>query len=89
MRVPYTPRLVTDDMSQLLYAARDGVGVVQLPDIVADDAIATGTLVKVLPEWTPAAGTVQAVFPTRRGLLPSVRGLIDFLATEYRRRDQA
>lgn len=89
VRVPYTPRLVTDDMSQLLYAARDGVGVVQLPDIVADDAIATGTLVKVLPEWTPAAGTVQAVFPTRRGLLPSVRGLIDFLATEYRRRDQA
>lgn len=87
VRVPYKPRLVTDDMSQLLYAARDGVGVVQLPDIVADDAIASGTLVKVLPEWTPAAGTVQAVFPTRRGLLPSVRGLIDFLATEYQRRD--
>jgi DNA-binding transcriptional LysR family regulator len=89
VRVPHKPRLVTDDMSQLLYAARDGVGVVQLPDIVADDAIASGALVHVLPEWTPAAGSVQAVFPTRRGLLPSVRGLIDFLATEYRGRDHA
>ena len=83
VRIPYNPRLVTDDMSQLLYAATEGVGVVQLPDIVADSAIASGALVKLLPEWTPAAGTVQAIFPSRRGLLPSVRGLIDFLAKEY------
>ena len=74
MRIPHKPRLVTDDMSQLLYAATEGVGVVQLPDIVADDAIASGALVNLLPDWTPAAGTVQAIFATRRGLLPSVRG---------------
>jgi DNA-binding transcriptional LysR family regulator len=36
VRIPHKPRLVTDDMSQLLYAATEGVGVVQLPDIVAD-----------------------------------------------------
>lgn len=83
VRIPYTPRLVTDDMSQLLHAATEGVGVVQLPDIVADSAIASGALINLLPDWTPAAGTVQAIFPSRRGLLPSVRGLIDFLAAEY------
>lgn len=81
--IPYKPRLVTDDMSQLLQAAVEGVGVVQLPDIVADSAIASGALINLLPEWTPAAGTVQAIFPSRRGLLPSVRGLIDLLAKEY------
>ena len=32
---------------------------------------------------TPRSGIVHAVFPSRRGLLPSVRGLIDFLAAEY------
>ena len=85
VRIPYKPRLVTDDMSQLLYAATEGVGVVQLPDIVADEAIASGKLVTLLPDWTPAAGTVQAIFASRRGLLPSVRGLIDFLALAYSR----
>lgn len=83
VRIPYKPRLVTDDMSQLLHAAIEGVGVAQLPDIVADSALASGALVNLLPEWTPAAGTVQAIFPTRRGLLPSVRSLIDLLAKEF------
>jgi DNA-binding transcriptional LysR family regulator len=83
VRIPFKPRLVTDDMAQLLHAATEGVGIAQLPDIVADSAIASGALVNLLPDWTPAAGTVQAIFPSRRGLLPSVRSLIDFLAKEY------
>ncbi len=82
-RVPYKPRLVTDDMSQLLYAAIEGVGVAQLPTIVAADALASGALVDILPGWRPPPGEVQAVFPTRRGLLPSVRSFIDFLAADY------
>lgn len=82
-RIPHTPRLVTDDMTQLLYAATEGAGVVQLPDIISDHALASGALVNVLPDWRPIAGTVQAVFASRRGLLPSVRGLIDHLAAAY------
>ena len=31
----------------------------------------------------PAVGITQAVFPSRRGLLPSVRTFVDFLAREY------
>lgn len=82
-RIAYSPSLVTDDMSQLLYAAIEGVGVAQLPGIVADDAIAEGSLIELLPDWTPEAGRVEAIFATRRGLLPSVRALIDFLASSY------
>ncbi len=85
VRIPIAPRLVTDDMSQLLCAAIEGVGAVQLPDIVTDGAIASGALLDLLPEWKPATGTVQAVFPSRRGLLPSVRSFIDFLAAAYAR----
>jgi DNA-binding transcriptional LysR family regulator len=38
--------------------------------------------VPVLPQWRPASGVVHAVFPSRRGLLPSVRTFMDFLAQE-------
>ena len=56
---------------------------VQLPGIVADPHIADGSLIEVLKGWTPPGGIVHAVFPTRRGLLPSVRSFIDFLAARY------
>lgn len=83
--VPYSPRLVTDDISQLRSAALFGVGVVQLPAMVVAKDIETGNLVDILPDWVPKAGIVHAVFPSRRGLLPAVRSLIDHLAAEYGR----
>lgn len=81
--VPYLPRLVTDDIAQLRSAALLGVGVAQLPAFVVERDIADGTLVDILPNWRPKAGIVHAVFPSRRGLLPAVRSLIDHLAAAY------
>lgn len=79
-QVDHDPRLVTDDMVSLHRAARQGLGVVQLPLWIGSDDLASGALAEVLPGWAPRTGEVQAVFPARRGLLPSVRALIDFLA---------
>lgn len=80
--VSCVPRLVTDDLAALREAALAGVGVAQLPTLmVARDAQA-GTLVHVLPDWRPPAAVVHAVFPSRRGLLPAVRALLDFLVGE-------
>lgn len=78
--VPHRPRLVTDDMAALREAALAGVGIVQLPTMMIWNDIQEGRLVPVLPDWRPRAGVVHAVFPSRRGLLPSVRALIEFLA---------
>ncbi len=64
-------------------AALVGIGVTQLPEVVVRDDIAQGRLVNVLPEWAPRAGIVHVVFPSRRGLLPSVRSLIDFLEKRF------
>lgn len=80
--IPYRPRLVTDDMSLLRRAALQGLGVVQLPVQQVWDDVAAGHLVVVLPEWRPRSGIIHAVFPSRRGLLPSVRALLDFLVQE-------
>jgi DNA-binding transcriptional LysR family regulator len=80
--IPHSPRLVTDDMSVLRNAAIAGVGAVQLPTIFIWEDVRAGRLVHVVPDWRPRAGIVHAVFPSRRGLLPSVRALVDFLAHE-------
>ncbi len=80
--VPHSPRLVTDDMAVLRDAAAAGVGAVQLPTISVWDDVRSGRLVHVLPDWRPRAAVVHAVYPSRRGLLPSVRTLVDFLARE-------
>lgn len=82
-RVPHKPRLITEDMVTLRLAALRGVGIVQMPTIVAGADLAAGTLVNLLSGWAPKAGIIHAVFPSRRGLLPSVRALLDFLAAEY------
>lgn len=79
----HRPRFVTEDMVALRLAALEGVGICQFPEMVIRDDLAAGRLIDVLPGWAPRAGVLHAVFPTRRGLLPSVRALLDFLATEY------
>ncbi|HVX37193.1 MAG TPA: LysR substrate-binding domain-containing protein [Hyphomicrobium sp.] len=81
----HKPRLVTDDITQLLQTALAGVGVVKLSAMVVDDHIKSGGLVNLIPNWTPRSGIIHAVFPSRRGLLPSVFSFIDFLADEYSR----
>lgn len=67
----------------LRFAALRGIGVAQFPTMVIGADLAAGTLVDVLPAWAPRAGIVHAVFSSRRGLLPSVRALLDFLAAEF------
>jgi DNA-binding transcriptional LysR family regulator len=79
----HTPRFVTTDMIALRNAAVAGVGVVQLPVIMARDQLAAGSLVRPVPDWAPCREIIHAVFPSRRGLLPSVRALIDFLAQRF------
>ncbi|CAN7300499.1 LysR family transcriptional regulator [Rhizobium sp. LjRoot30] len=81
--VPHDPRLVTEDMVALRQAALSGIGVCQFPTMVVQEDLAAGRLIDILPQWAPRSGIIHAVFPSRRGLLPSVRALMDYLAGEY------
>jgi DNA-binding transcriptional LysR family regulator len=49
------------------------------------EQLAAGELVALLDGWEPKREIIHAVFPSRRGLLPSVRALVDFLTEEYAR----
>ncbi len=81
--VKHRPRFITRNMIALRDAALAGVGGVQLPVMMVRDELAREALVRLVPDWTPQAATIHAVFVSRRGLLPSVRAVIDFLATEF------
>lgn len=83
--VSHRPRLIVSDMATLREAALAGLGIVQLPTIMVWRDIEAGRLIHVLPEWRPRAGIVHAVFPSRRGLLPAIRTLLDYLAQECER----
>lgn len=87
--VLHTPRLVTDDMAALREAAIKGVGIVQLPTMMVWQDVQAGRLIHVLPQWIPESGIIHAVFPSRRGLLPSVRALVDFMVSECGARRRA
>jgi Transcriptional regulator len=73
-------RLITGDFAVLLESARRGMGVALLPEFVCAPAITRGELEVVLPEWSMPEGTMHFVYPSRRGMLPGVRALVDFLA---------
>nr|WP_244832182.1 LysR substrate-binding domain-containing protein [Aeromonas hydrophila] len=79
----HQPRFVTTDMVALRSAALAGVGVVQLPLLMVQEQLTAATLVKVVPAWEPKPELIHAVFPSRRGLLPSVRALIDYLVERF------
>ena len=77
--VPVFPALVGNDYAPLHAAALAGVGVVLSTRLLVDDALRSGALVPILPEWTGPAIEVRLVFPGRSGLFPRARAFIDLL----------
>jgi DNA-binding transcriptional LysR family regulator len=80
VNVEVQARLITGDFAVLLEAARRGMGVALLPEFVCAPAITAGDLEVVLPDWSMPEGAMHFVYPSRRGMLPGVRALVDFLA---------
>jgi len=77
-------RLATGDFGVLVGAARAGVGIALLPEPNCGKELEAGSLVRVLPGWDVPGGILHLLFPSRRGMLPSVRAVIDFLADALR-----
>lgn len=73
-------RFAADESTVLLQAAIAGLGIVGLPRKFCRTALESGTLVRVLPEWTGGGVTTTLLMPHRRGQLPSVRAIADLLA---------
>nr|WP_315594154.1 LysR substrate-binding domain-containing protein [uncultured Cupriavidus sp.] len=77
--VNHSPRLVSGDLRMQYEAAVHGLGVALLPEPIVAASVRDGALKHVLPDWTGTMHLVHLLYPSPRGMLPSVRSLIDYL----------
>ncbi|HND79827.1 MAG TPA: LysR family transcriptional regulator [Accumulibacter sp.] len=76
-RVTVQPRLKANNVFAVCDAEVAGLGIAQLPVLVADAAVRTGQLHGVLMDWSLPTVPVHAVFASARYLTPKVRAFID------------
>lgn len=79
--------LRSNNLSALLSAARDGMGVAALPWYVAHESVHTGVVQVLMPEWALPSQEIHAVFPSPR-LVPTkvtqfIAWLQEQMATEW------
>lgn len=64
-------------------ATIDGLGISQLPWLLAGPSVAAGTLHPVLTDWLLPSAPVHAVFASARYLTPKVRSFIDLAVNSF------
>lgn len=77
--VPVRGRLATNELRLVLDAALRGLGIALLPQQVVDAHLASGALVRVLPDRVGDDTALTLVYPEREFLDPKVRAFIDFV----------
>lgn len=79
----YEARLCSDDIVTLKHAATKGLGIVALPGYICREDVASGRLLRVLPGWTAGDAEISLLLPSRRGVMPAVNALADYLQEVY------
>src|SRR5580693_2904107 len=77
--VVHEPRLRANTLPVMRGAVLAGIGVGLLPEFACRGPLGEGRLERVLPGWRRQEGLLHIIFRSRRGLLPSVRAVIDFI----------
>jgi DNA-binding transcriptional LysR family regulator len=72
--------LKSNDTSMSLQLVRAGLGLAYFPEWIVAPDLATGALVRVLPDYTAFAPPVYAVYTSRKYMTTKVRTFIDFLS---------
>ena len=83
LKVTPTPRLRVNVGTGVLGALLGGLGIGQLPTVVATDLVTQGKLTPVMPAWRPASVSVHVVYPSNRYLTPKVRAFVDLAAERF------
>ncbi|ETX45341.1 hypothetical protein P805_01627 [Serratia marcescens BIDMC 44] len=83
IKINSDPCLVCDDIRLIKDALVGGVGVGFLPLALAEQELMAGSLKTVFDDWSVEAHKIVAIYPTRQGLPPAVRVLIDFIVDEF------
>lgn len=81
-KLAHTPRLLCSDYVVQYQAAVGGIGIALLPMRQVWGGLNDGSLVRVAKEWGTPVQDIHLVFASNRGMLPSVRALIDYLVLQ-------
>ena len=82
-RLRLESRFRVNDLFGVRELAEAGAGIAALPDYVADDALSSGSLVRLLPRLTIAELPIHAVYPSRRHLPRRVALVLDALSAAF------
>jgi DNA-binding transcriptional LysR family regulator len=74
--------LNVNDLDFALRVGLDGLGIVQLPDVLAAPYVADGRLVRVLPQWSLQWTDFVLYYASRRHVPLKLRALVDFIRKE-------
>ena len=85
LRIPLKTKFRANNVFAIRDAAAAGLGVAQLPLIVARAGLQSGELCAVLTDWSPPQVPVHAVFASSRYLTPKVRAFIDLALVAMRK----
>ncbi|AEA99230.1 LysR substrate-binding domain-containing protein [Alteromonas mediterranea] len=78
--IPVQGRVRYNSGNALCSAAIAGLGLAQLPGFYVREALASGKLIEVFPQYKDKQEAIWAVFPSNRNVAPKIRLLVDFLA---------
>jgi len=81
-QIRIVPRLKSDDMATLKEATEERLGIVALPAYTCRNELASGALVKVLPDWHAGQAKLSLMMPRRSGFRAPVVALQEFLQVE-------
>ncbi|MBB4862195.1 DNA-binding transcriptional LysR family regulator [Pseudomonas nitritireducens] len=86
IEVPITSRLTINQGDPLLAAAVAGLGVVLQPQELVGDALRSGTLVQLLPQYSVPTSPMHILYAPDRRLTPKLRSFLDFASAAFGRR---
>jgi DNA-binding transcriptional LysR family regulator len=78
--------LIVNDIDIALRAALDGLGIVQLPHTTVSQFIGDGSIVSLLPQWSPRRDDFVLYYSSHRHVPTKLRAFIDYLKKESRPR---
>jgi len=78
-------RFASNDPIPILTAAKQCLGIAELPRFVATADVASGALVELLADWRMAETDINALTPSFRGALPIVREFVALAKSHLKR----
>lgn len=84
--VPVAGRLRSNNLSAVLAAARNGLGIAAMPSYVAADSLASGQVLEVLADHSLPEQEIHAVFPSPKLVPGKVQALVAYLQGRFAER---